>query len=73
MTGVTTQASCGDCGFHHDPLYCYFRKGRKEQLKKEIKEKRQELADLEHYEAERAEGVGFEVSAVGGRHIREKI
>lgn len=72
MTGVTTQASCGDCGFHHDPLYCYFRKGRKEQLKKDIKEKKQELADLERYEAQRAEGkVGFQVSAVGGTHTRE--
>jgi hypothetical protein len=65
------QASCGDCGFNHDPLTCYFRADRKRRLTREVIEKRTELAGLETYEAERASGrVTFKISPLGGSHIR---
>ena len=68
---MTTQASCVDCGFHHDPLRCHRREERKEELRHEIVNKKQELADLERYEAERASGaLTFEVNPLGGSHRR---
>ena len=68
---MAEQASCIDCGFHHDPLVCYFRKGRKERLAREIKDKKQELADLEAYERERQSGkLTFRVNPMGGSHQR---
>jgi hypothetical protein len=64
-------ASCGDCGFHHDPLDCPFRKGRKEKLARMIAESQEELTDMEAYERERGEGkLTFEVSPMGGEQHR---
>lgn len=68
---MTNQASCIDCGFHHDLLECPFRQMRKERLRHELAGKRQELADLESYERERASGkLTFKVNPMGGSHQR---
>ena len=70
---MTSQASCIDCGYHHDPLHCSSRHLRKERLACAIGEMQAELEDLLGYEAERMSGrLTFVVTPVGGHHQRHE-
>lgn len=67
---MINQDSCGDCGYHHDPLDCRDRYDRKLLLRRKLRDIQDELDDLGRYEKARSSGtVEFDVNGyTGGSH-----